>query len=109
METRHIKLTYEEALNAKKLILSSELSTIYILKRIKAYQMYRKLEIATKNKLKAYFSSLRSRIDLSAADFPKEKIPHLAKPKPISAVKNRVDENLQKELEEIKRKLERLG
>ena len=45
METRHIKLDYEEALHAKKQILSTELNLLQTSKKIRNYKVLRKKEL----------------------------------------------------------------
>ena len=43
-ETRHIKLDYEEALLAKKQLLTTELNLLNLLKKVKNYRALRKRE-----------------------------------------------------------------
>ena len=51
-ETRHVRLDYGEALNAKKQLLSFEINLIYANKNLSKYRALRKKEFALKNKLK---------------------------------------------------------
>ena len=75
METRHIRMDYEEALNAKKQLLTSEINLLHIAKKIKNYKLLRKKEIATKNKLKTSLTSLKSKITMLQSSFPNETQP----------------------------------
>jgi len=106
METRHIKINYEEALSAKKQLLSSELNLLHLVKKIKAYKILRRKELITKNNLKTSLSSLKSKINLIESTFPQEE-------SKITIHKNKKEEksssNIQSELEDIKSKLAELG
>lgn len=106
-EIRHIKIEYEDALNAKKQLLSTELSLLQTLKRLKNYKFLRAKEIAVKNRLALEISSLKSRLNLMNSTFPQEEIKNKSTKKESL---NKKEENLEisKELEEIQRKLERL-
>lgn len=105
----HIKLQHHEALHAKKLLLTSQLDIIQTLKRLKNYELYRKREIATKNRLKEAITSLKTKIDFVLANFPREEKIKIKKPKRISEnLEIKENEDIQKELEEIKKKLEDL-
>ena len=64
METRHVRLNYEEALFAKKQFLSSELNILHIIKKIKHYRILRKKEHTLKTKLKTSLKSLNTKINL---------------------------------------------
>ena len=108
METRHIKLDYEEALDAKKQILTIELGLLHTIRRLKAYRLVRKKELALKSQLKTEFSSLKSKLDLVQSTFPeKEKKSKFQNPE--RKIENKESRNLQAELDDIKRKLEKLG
>ena len=106
-ETRHIRLDYEEALNAKKQLLSTELNILHTIKRIKEYKKLRKKELTTKNKLKTTATSLKSKLNLILSTFPDEK----GKPRTPQRTrrkKREEKEDLTKELEDIEKKLSRL-
>ena len=64
METRHVRIDYEEALDAKKQLLSSEMNVLNIAKKIKAYRVLRKKELAAKTRLRTALVSLRTKINL---------------------------------------------
>ena len=57
-ETRHVRLNYNEELDAKKQLLTSELNILQTLKKFKHYKTLRKRELTTKNKLKTALKSL---------------------------------------------------
>ena len=107
METRHIKLNYEEALNAKKNLLSAELNILRIIKRVKAYRILRKKELIMKNKLKITSTALNSKINLLLSTFPNEQ----GEPRTIKRTRRKKQEgkkDIQEELEGIKKKLAKL-
>jgi len=108
METRHIKFDYEEALDAKKQILTTELGLLHTIKRLKAYRLLRKKELALKNQLKTEFGSLKIKLDLIQSTFPEDEKKSKFKNRERK-VENKESRNLQAELDDIKMKLERLG
>ena len=67
VETRHVKLSYEEALDAKKQFLSSELNLLHTIRKLKNYKLLRRKEIAVKNNLKTKLASLKTKINFLAA------------------------------------------
>ena len=72
-ETRHVRLDYGEALNAKKQLLSFEINLIYANKNLSKYRALRKKEFALKNKLKTNITSLKSKLNFLLSTFPKDK------------------------------------
>ena len=107
METRHIKLDYEEALNAKKQLLSSELNILQTMKRVKDYRALRKKELITKNKVKTAMTSLKAKLNLILSTFPVEE----EKPKITTRIKRinqEQNQNISNELEDIKSRLAEL-
>lgn len=108
MEARHIKLDYETALNSKKQILMSEANLLRILEKVSFYKILRKKELELKNKLRIELISLIAKIDLVHDYLPSESIPKI-KNKAKKQKENKESRNIQEELVEIKRKLERLG
>lgn len=107
METRHIKFDYEQALDAKKQLLSSEISLLHILKALKAYKDLRKKEFIEKNKLKTNLTSLKNKIKLIKTEFPKpEPMPRTITR--IKGIKKHTKRTLQQEVNEIREKLEGL-
>ena len=112
METRHVRLEHSEALNAKKQLLSAELNLLHVIKRIRAYKLLRKKEFSLRRKIKSNLTSVKSRINLVISTFPKDAIKSPKKHKSARiTVEKLVKEprsDIQRELEEIKRKLARL-
>ena len=108
MEARHIKLDYENALNSKKQILMSEANLLRILEKMSSYKSLRKKEFELKNKLRIALMSLIAKIDLINGYLPNENIFKI-KNKTKKQKENKESRNIQEELVEIKRKLERLG
>jgi hypothetical protein len=111
METRHIRIDYEEALSSKKQLLSSELNLLQTLKYLKGYKILRKKEMTEKNNLRAGISSLKAKISLIQSTFPKEesnsklnKIGHR-----IKQFKTTEKTQIGRELEEIQERLARLN
>ena len=107
METRHVKFDYSQALDAKKQLLSSEISLLHILKALKSYKVLRKKEFIEKNKLKTNLISLKTKIKLIETSFPK--------PEPVKRILTRIKgikkhnkKTLQQEVNDIREKLEGL-
>ncbi len=108
METRHIKFNYDQALDAKKQLLSSEINLLHMLRALKAYKLLRKKEFIEKNKLKTKLASLKTKIKSIESGLPnppeiKQKIKQR-----IKGIKKHDKKTLQQELNEIKEKLEGL-
>jgi hypothetical protein len=114
METRHVRFNFEEALNAKKQILTLELDILRMLKRIKAFRLFRKKELQTMNRTKVCITSLKSRVKTFLSTFPKaevrrsERAAHHAE-KPLITHRESFSGKLQDELEDIKQKLAELN
>ena len=107
METRHIKLDYEEALSAKKQLLSIELGLLQTEKRVRNYKLLRKKELAMKNFLKRCLRELRMKIGSEESTLPAEEEP--IKIRTIKkGIEKRKQEDIQHQLAEIQEKLERL-
>jgi len=108
-ETRHVKLDFEEALNAKKQLLSAELSILQTVKRIKSYKLLRKKELSAKNKLRVSAKALNSKVNLILSTLPEEE----GKPRILKRRRNRKQDeekqDIKEELEEIQNKLAQLG
>ena len=107
METRHIRLGYDEALAAKKQLLSSELNTLQMIKKLKTYRLLRKKELAIKTKLKIELTSLKTKINLIQSTFPSEE-KKIKTPKREKRILKEKKESIQDELSEIKSKLDKL-
>lgn len=109
METRHVKLDYETSLSSKKQLLSAELNLLQIIRKIKAYNFLRKREFAAKKEFKKTISSLKSRVNSVEATFPEQDLKKKKMSKVIKKIRKKERSNLKNELDEIKKKLERLG
>ncbi len=72
MESRHIRLNYEEAIFGKKQLLSAQLEAIRTQKRIKAYKILRRKEFVAKSKLKKDITILKNQLNLLITSFPKD-------------------------------------
>jgi hypothetical protein len=107
METRHVKFNYDQALDAKKQLLSSEINLLHMVRALKAYNMLRKKEFAEKNKLKINLTSIKTKINLLNSNLPKP-APMPKAPTRIKGIKKHDKKTLQQELKEIKEKLEGL-
>ena len=108
METRHVRLDYVNALSAKKDLLGAEINLLQVIRKIKSYRLIRKKELTSKNKLRLELGKLRKQIDGLYKHLPIEDV---KMDKRKNKKKRVVEEtrNLDNELSEIKKKLERLG
>lgn len=107
IETRHVRLDYVNALAAKKDLLNAEINLLHIVRKMKAYRMLRKKEMAGKNKLRIELGKLRKSMDSLEKQLPAEGIKEdkrKNRPRKVEEVKN-----LDSELMDIKRKLAKLG
>jgi hypothetical protein len=108
MEERYIRFEHEEALDAKKELLMSQLNLIQLQKIINSYKNTKKKELQYRSKIKTSFSDLKTKLILIESTYPKDAIrpmPSIKKEKSTANQKN----DYQKDLEEIKSKLERLN
>jgi len=107
METRHIRLDYEETLDSKKQLLSTQLNLLHIIKILKSYAILRKKELITKNKLKNQLNFVEKKIDLIESTFPDQ-----TKKQKLVKIEKKIEKahmrGIQKELDDIKSKLEKL-
>ncbi|MDD5191735.1 MAG: hypothetical protein PHH54_03605 [Candidatus Nanoarchaeia archaeon] len=107
METKHIKLDYEEALSAKKQLLSMELNLLQTEKRVRNYKLLRKKELAMKNFIRKCLRELRMKINSEKSTMPQEE-----EPMKIMTIKKGIEKrkqaDIQYQLKEIQDKLERL-
>jgi len=107
METRHVRLDYDEALGSKKELLNMQLNLLRASKKMKAYGVLRKKELALKNKLKVDLINVRTKVQLFLSTLPDEHLKKKNKTKKVNLKNNERD--FQRELEDIKNKLEKLG
>ncbi|MGV8152362.1 MAG: hypothetical protein ACP5OG_04725 [Candidatus Nanoarchaeia archaeon] len=111
METRYIQLTEEDSKNIKKEILTVEMNLLNTIKKIRNYKILRKKENIMKTKLKSSFSGLKSKLYSIESSFPiqptKEKDIKI-NIKELKTEKNK-NKDIQEELEEIKKKLQKIS
>ncbi len=106
-ETRHVKLDFEEALNGKKELLNSELNLLQIGKKMRGYKVLRRKELAEKRELKAEMGKLKNGLNLIISSFPEgEKKPSVQKR--VRRIEREERKDFYGELDDIKKKLERL-
>lgn len=112
----HVKLEYEEALQSKKDILSSEINLIKIMKVIRRYHFLRLKELKTKSRLHQKIKEIIKDIKKTQTTLPKLKIPEiLQKGRPIeeprkleTIKKSYYDKDLEYQLKDIQKKLNEL-
>lgn len=111
MENWHVRIDYENAVESKKELLSSEINLLNIIKSGRNYFILRKKEMETKNKIKSNLSALKVKLKLLMSTLPQASTPKIeTKIKKVEArLKEEPKDNLQEELEEIKERLRRLG
>jgi len=111
----HVKLEYEEAVESKKNVLSSEMNLIRIMKIIKQYHFLRLEELKTKAKLYRKLKEIKKdiknlQIILPTLEIPKilKKEDETKKPETIIPKEKTYDTSLESELKEIQEKLKAL-
>ena len=107
MESRHVRIDYETALESKKQILGGEANLLTIFKKIKTYRLIRKQKQTLKTELKNQAISLKENIQQLTNSFPHQKNEKKIISHSLNQIK--ISKNVQKELDDIKRKLEQLG
>jgi hypothetical protein len=122
----HIKVDYEEALQSKKDLLSSEVNFLKILKIIKKYELLRREELNNKIRMQNKIRDLKANLTKINQIFPKIKLPDILKKKmiiekevpkvvekpvevPIKVKEETEEDDLEVQLREIQDKLKRLG
>ncbi len=119
----YVQLTYEESLYGKKQVLYSETSILKLLRILQTYRVIRAKEIIKKQQLYTKLKQLKGNLRSLETDFPKIKIPaHLRRDyvqekyfnnkkvedKEIKEIQSH-NREIEKQLEEIQRKLRVLG
>ena len=111
----HIKLGYGEALQAKRDILSSQMTLLRIAKAIRGYGIYRSGELELKLVLYKKIKELKMNLGKLQKTLPKPKIPDILKkegwekteqPKKIKSPERNIEEQLQ-EIQERLNELQR--
>ena len=110
----HIRLDYMEALKAKRSILSSELSSLNIAKRIARYRAIRMEELGLKSRLYGKMKEAKLNIKKLQSILPNPKVPRLVRREQAMEKHLEKDEilhnegDIESQLREIQRRLERL-
>ena len=107
MEKRYVRLDYEQALDTKREMLSSQINLLSIVNKIRSYKELRKKEISAKNQLKTELKALNLLINKLETDFPRGSTEIQIKTNHIKINKKEI-RRYDDELEEIKDKLRRL-
>lgn len=107
METRYVKISFEEGLETKKQFLLIELNLIRIAKQIRNYRLLRKRELAKKNLLYKTLKETRTKLGLLRSTMPEEEKPRISHIREVKLKKIHKDE-LKDQLIEIESKLKRL-
>mgnify|MGYP001582041204 FL=1 len=108
METRYVKLDYLDALESKKSMFGSEINLLQIVSKLRSYKNSRLKELDYKNKLRIELEKFANKINLLQESFPGY---NFTEDKRKKKEKNFSENNkdLEKELNEIKRKIANLG
>ncbi|MCX6749333.1 MAG: hypothetical protein NTW17_01135 [Candidatus Pacearchaeota archaeon] len=110
----HIRLDYLEALTARRNLLSSELFSLNVAKRIAAYRVLRLEEFRLKSKLYGKIKTTRSHIKALQEMLPNPKIPKILRKEQLGEkslkeeTKAKHEEGIEFQLREIQRRLEEL-
>ncbi len=113
----HVKLEYEEALQSKKDLLSSEIGLLNVAKEIKKYQILRSDELGIKLRLHRKIKELKTNLIKLQQILPKIKIPEIlsggreefeSETKKPEVEKRAHDSSLEAQLKEIQERLRQL-
>lgn len=104
-ESRHVKIDHLDALESKKQILLGEISILNAIRRLRNYRTLRKKEMDIKKELKSDFDYIRNKIKLIVSSLPEESQSWTKKENEWNIDEPR---DLMRELDDIKRQLERL-
>ena len=99
----HVKVNYDDAVDSKKDVLSSEMNLLMIIKSLKRYQSLRNEELRLKAKFYRKIKEIIATINLLESSMPKISIQE--KPKKIIEKKTTKGKGVEDELQEISRKL----
>jgi hypothetical protein len=112
----HVKLEYDEALQSKREVLSSEMNLLRIAKTIKNYHILRSNELKRKLKLYRKIREIITSIKNIQITLPELKIPEILKkdkeieePKKVQVKERQYDDSLESQLQEIQDKLKSIG
>ena len=110
----HIKLDYLEALKARRNLLSSELFSLNVAKKIARYRALRLEEFKLKSKLYGKMKEIKSHIKILQEMLPNPKIPKILKKNILTEklskeeTKPKQEGDIEFQLREIQRRLEEL-
>jgi hypothetical protein len=112
-EVVHLKLEYNEALDGKKDMLSSEINILQLLKIIKRYHIIRNQELNKKIEIQKKVKELKGNLELLTKLMPKPKMPKSTQKKNERSQEAQLtyekhSSPLEEELREIQRKLKEL-
>jgi len=111
----HVKLDYEEAIRAKKDLLSSERDFLRLLKIMKRYSLLRTEELNTKIKIQNRIKTLKINLGRLTKILPKVILPGILKKEDIieekisKIKKEEKDKDLESQLMDIQERLKQLG
>ena len=110
MDTPFVRLENYETMYAKKQILTAEMSFLKMVKRLRTFKALRKLELTKKNLIKNSAKDIRVKVNLLTNELPKVEFEEikLDRPKERKVLTLRKRDVIESELEDIKRKLDRL-
>ncbi|MEK6858764.1 MAG: hypothetical protein AABX53_02530 [Nanoarchaeota archaeon] len=103
----YVKLTASEQAYSKKELLMSQMETLNIMKRYQKYKELRKQELALKSILKRKIGEVREELSVIDRSLPRMK-EKTEDDNQITKVPVKKRHDLEFEIEEIKRKIERL-
>ena len=110
MEPVHVKLGFEEAVNSKGSLLSTEINLLTILKNIQTYKKLRKTELSDKIKIRASIKKIIAEIKSIKESLPKTKSPEKEKKEAkVEIQKMAKGTKLEAELKDIRERLEKLA
>jgi hypothetical protein len=112
----HVRIGYEEGVQAKKDLLSSERDFLRILKIIKKYHLLRKAELTNKLRLQNKMKELKANLGKLNETLPKIKVPSILKRESIQeedtskkTKEEKKEKDLESQLREIQDRLRKLG
>ncbi len=109
----YFRLGYDESLESKKDLLSSEMSFLNIVKIARRYNSLRAEEAEIKNRICKAIKELDAALKKTKASFPFLKIPERAKReelrKETGTIKRNIDDDLEGELRKIQERLKSIS
>lgn len=109
MESLHIKLNIEEAINSKKALLSTEINLLNLIKKLREFQKIRQAEFKSKNTLRTELRRLIAKIKELQKELPRAKLRKGEKVEIEDVLGTATRGKLERELKEIREKLKNLS